>query len=520
MTRLPEFHAAKWNEPVVMEMGRPGGRGQIFPAPEAEISEAIGADLIPASMTRKDRPELPEITEFESQRHYLHLSQMTLGMMGISLFGTCTMKYNSKTSEYATLRPELAELHPYQHPDTLQGVLGIIHDFDAILRSLSGMDQFIFQAGGGADAAYTMAVIARAYWADRGMLGQRTEMVTSVQAHPCNPATAAAAGFKVVNLPLEENGYPALDVLKAAVGDKTALLMINNPDDMGIYNPEIKEWVRIAKEAGALCFYDHANFNGVMGKLSARELGFDACMFMLHKTFGAPKAGGGPAVGAFGCSEELSPYLPCPVVAKAGERYVLDDDRPKSAGKVREFWGNVPQVVKAYAWARGMGAEGIHLASDISVVANNYMDKRLSQIPGLTKSNPDVAQHRMEMTRWSLGPLTEETGIGTVEFANRMADYGIDPFWMSHEPWIVAEPFTPEAGELWSKEDIDLWIDVIAQIAEEARTDPEMVKSAPHNQPVAQVKGDVFEDPAKWAMTWRAYQRKRAAEGEPSRKVI
>jgi glycine cleavage system P protein (glycine dehydrogenase) subunit 2 len=520
MTRLPEFHAAKWNEPVVMEMGRPGGRGQIFPAPEAEISEAIGADLIPASMTRKDRPELPEITEFESQRHYLHLSQMTLGMMGISLFGTCTMKYNSKTSEYATLRPELAEVHPYQHPDTLQGVLGIIHDFDAILRSLSGMDQFIFQAGGGADAAYTMAVIARAYWADRGMLGQRTEMVTSVQAHPCNPATAAAAGFKVVNLPLEENGYPALDVLKAAVGDKTALLMINNPDDMGIYNPEIKEWVRIAKEAGALCFYDHANFNGVMGKLSARELGFDACMFMLHKTFGAPKAGGGPAVGAFGCSEELSPYLPCPVVAKAGERYVLDDDRPKSAGKVREFWGNVPQVVKAYAWARGMGAEGIHLASDISVVANNYMDQRLSQIPGLTKSNPDVAQHRMEMTRWSLGPLTEETGIGTVDFANRMADYGIDPFWMSHEPWIVAEPFTPEAGELWSKEDIDLWIDVIAQIAEEARTDPEMVKSAPHNQPVAQVKGDVFEDPAKWAMTWRAYQRKRAAEGEPSRKVI
>jgi glycine cleavage system P protein (glycine dehydrogenase) subunit 2 len=520
MTRLPEFHAAKWNEPVVMEMGRPGGRGQIFPAPEAEISEAIGADLIPASMTRKDRPELPEITEFESQRHYLHLSQMTLGMMGISLFGTCTMKYNSKTSEYATLRPELAEVHPYQHPDTLQGVLGIIHDFDAILRSLSGMDQFIFQAGGGADAAYTMAVIARAYWADRGMLGQRTEMVTSVQAHPCNPATAAAAGFKVVNLPLEENGYPALDVLKAAVGDKTALLMINNPDDMGIYNPEIKEWVRIAKEAGALCFYDHANFNGVMGKLSARELGFDACMFMLHKTFGAPKAGGGPAVGAFGCSEELSPYLPCPVVAKAGERYVLDDDRPKSAGKVREFWGNVPQVVKAYAWARGMGAEGIHLASDISVVANNYMDKRLSQIPGLTKSNPDVAQHRMEMTRWSLGPLTEETGIGTVEFANRMADYGIDPFWMSHEPWIVAEPFTPEAGELWSKEDIDLWIDVIAQIAEEARTDPEMVKSAPHNQPVAQVKGDVFEDPAKWAMTWRAYKRKRAAEGGSGRKVI
>lgn len=307
MSRLPNFHAAKWDEPVVMEMGRPGGRGQVFPAPESEVASSVGENLIPGAMARKDRPELPEITEFEAQRHYLHLSQMTLGMMGVSLFGTCTMKYNSKTSEYATLRPELADVHPYQHEDTLQGVLGIIHEFDGILRSLSGMDQFIFQAGGGADAAYTMTALARAYWKDKGLLGQRTEMVTSAQSHPCNPATAAAAGFKVVNLPLEENGYPSLDALKAAVSDKTALIMLNNPDDMGIYNPEIKEWVHVAKEAGALCFYDHANFNGVMGKLSARELGFDACMFMLHKTFGAPKAGGGPAVGAFGCSDDLRP---------------------------------------------------------------------------------------------------------------------------------------------------------------------------------------------------------------------
>jgi len=512
MTRIPEFHAAKWNEPVVMEMGRLGARAQLFPAPEDEVTRAVGTDLIPAAMARKDRAELPEITEFEAQRHYLHLSQMTLGMMGISLFGTCTMKYNSKTAEYATLRPELAEVHPYQHPDTLQGVLEIIHDFDCILRSLSGMDQFIFQAGGGADAAYTMTAVARAYWEDRELLDQRTEMVTSVQAHPCNPATAAAAGFKVVNLPLEENGYPSLEALKAAVSEKTALIMINNPDDMGIYNPEIKEWVKVAKEAGALCFYDHANFNGVMGKLSARELGFDACMFMLHKTFGAPKAGGGPAVGAYGCTDELAPYLPCPVVAKQGDRYILDEDRPKSAGKVREFWGNVPQVVKAYAWARAMGADGIQLASDISVVANNYMDKKLAKIPGLEISNPSIGAYRMEMTRWSLGPLTEETGVSTVDFANRMADYGIDPYWMSHEPWIVAEPFTPEAGELWSKEDIDTWIGVIAQIAEEARTNPEMVKTAPHNQAIAQVKGDAFEDPSKWAMTWRAYQRKIGGE--------
>jgi glycine dehydrogenase subunit 2 len=508
--KLPNYQAARWDEPVVMELGRPGARGQLFPAPEPEMEVAE----IPAAMQRKDRPELPEITEFEAQRHYLHLSQMTLGMMGISLFGTCTMKYNSKTAEAATLRPELAEVHPYQHPDTLQGVLEIIHDFDAILQNLSGMDQFVFQAGGGADAAYTMAALARAYWADKGELGQRTEMVTSIQAHPCNPATAAAAGFTVINLPLEENGYPSIEALKAAIGPKTALLMINNPDDMGIYNPEIKEWVRLAKEAGALCFYDHANFNGVMSKLSARELGFDACMFMLHKTFGAPKGGGGPAVGAFGCSDELAPYLPAPVVVKQGDTYRLDNDRPKSLGKIREFWGNVPQVVKAYAWARAMGAEGIAMASDISVVANNYMDKKLGEIAGIEISNPGISKRRMEMTRWSLGPLAEETGIGAADFANRMADYGIDPWWMSHEPWIVAEPFTPEAGELWSKQDIDQWIGVVARIIQEARETPELVKSAPHNQAIAQVDGGVFEDPDAWAMTWRAWQRKHGGDAK------
>ena len=509
-SEVREFHAAKWDEPLIMELGRRGARGQIFPAPESEVANAVGAaaSLIPAAMARKDEPELPELTEFEVQRHYLHLSQQVLGMMGISLFGTCTMKYNSRMVEHVINRPELAETHPHQHPDTLQGTMQIIHDFDLMLRSLSGMQQFVFQAGGGADAAYTMAAVARAYWQAKGELDTRDEVITSVQAHPCNPATSAAAGFKVISLPLEENGYPSLEALKAAVSERTALLMINNPDDMGIYNPEIKEWVKAVKEVGGLCFYDHANFNGVMGKLSARELGFDACMFMLHKTFGGPKGGGGPAVGAFGCSDELAPYLPVPVIAKDGERYFANHDRPKSCGKIREFWGNVPIVVRAYAWVRAMGAEGIDLASDISVVANNYMDKKLGEIRGLEKSHPDFPKWRMEMTRWGLGPMQQDTGVGTVAAANRMADFGIDPWWMSHEPWVVPEPFTPEAGELWSKEDIDQWVAAVQRISDEAYSEPQRVLNAPHNQPISKVKGDWMEDPDKWAMTWRAYLRK------------
>ena len=201
-------------------------------------------------------------------------------------------------------------------PSTLQGSLEIIYRLNELLCELSGMDQYTFQPAGGAHAAYTHACITRAYHSDRGELERRNQIITSIQAHPCNPATSAAAGFEVVTLMLEENGYPSVDALKAAVSDRTAALMINNPDDMGIYNPHIKEWVDIVHDAGGLCFYDHANFNGVMSKIRARELGFDACMFMLHKTFGAGKGGGGPAVGAYGCTNELARFLPGPVVRK------------------------------------------------------------------------------------------------------------------------------------------------------------------------------------------------------------
>jgi len=512
MTGLRRYHAAVWDEPLVLELGREGRRGIVFPEAEPEVRERVGdaASLLPAGARRAAPPALPELSEPEVLRHYLHLSQETLGMMGISLFGTCTMKYNPRLGEELAARPELAELHPCQDEETLQGVLGLVHGLDEILRALSGMDRFVFQAGGGAHASYTFACIARAYHAARGELGRRDEVITTIQAHPCNAATAAAAGFKVVTLMLGDEGYAPLDALEAAVSDRTAALMVNNPDDMGIYNPQIDEWVRIVHEAGGLCFYDHANFNGVMGRIRARDLGFDACMYMLHKTFGVAKGGGGPAVGAFGCTAELERFLPVPVVVREGDRYRLDSDRPDSIGKVREFWGNVPQLVKAYGWARAMGAEGIRKAADLSVLANNYMEKRLLEIRGVTRSHPQLRVPRLEMTRYSLGTLLEETGVGVLDVQNRMADYGVDAPWLSHEPWIVPEPITPEAGEMWSKEDVDYWIDVLAQVCREAYEDPELVRSAPHNQVVHKLADVSLDDPGTWATTWRAYRRKRA----------
>ena len=507
---LRRYHAAVWDEPIVLEMGRAGRRGMTVPEPEAEVRATAGspASLVPVGARRQNAPELPQLSEFEVQRHYLHLSQETLGMMGVSLFGTCTMKYNPRLNELLTARPWLAELHPDQDEDTLQGVLEIVHSFSEILCELSGMSQFVFQPGGGADAAYTQACVTRAYHEHRGELSQRDEIITTIQAHPCNAATAAAAGFKVITLPLEDAGYPSVAALEAAVSDRTAALMVNNPDDMGIYNPHIKRWVEIVHNAGGLAFYDHANFNGVMSRLRARELGFDACMFMLHKTFGAPKGGGGPAVGAYGCSEELVPFLPRPLVRRARDSYTIERDAPLSIGRVREFWGNLPQVVKAYSYTRALGAEGIRQAADLSVLANNYMERRLLAIRGVTKAFPELTAPRLEMTRYSLGTMTEETGVTVLDVQNRMVDFGVDAFWLSHEPWIVPEPFTPEAGELWSREDIDYWIDVLAAVVGEAYEDPETVRTAPHNQAIHKVDGSGADDPERWATTWRAYQRK------------
>ena len=511
--KLRKYHSAAWDEPVVMELGRKGRRGVLFPAPEVAVRDAVGDALgfLPSDLRRQAPPALPEMSEYEVLRHYLALSQEVLGMMGISLFGTCTMKYNPSLNEQLTSRPEVAEIHPLQDTDTIQGLLEIVHGCDLMLRELSGMDQFTFQPGGGAHGAYCNSVVTRAYHASRGELERRNQVIVTIQTHPCCAATAAAAGFEVVTLMLEAGGYPSVDALRSVVSDRTAALMVNNPDDMGIYNPHIKEWVDIVHAAGGLCFYDHANFNGVMGKIRARDLGFDACMYMLHKTFGAPKGGLGPAVGAYGCTEKLAPFLPGQIVAREGERYVLRE----SAGavdKVREFLGNVPQVIKAYSWLRAMGASGIHEARDLSVLANNYMGKKIQDIPGVTISNPDNEQWRMEMTRYSLAELTKATGVMAVDVQNRMTDFGIDAPWLSHEPWLVPEPITPEAGELWSKEDLDYWIEALAQACRESYSDPKMVSNSPYNQAIHRVDASRIEDPAHWAMTWRAYVKKRARE--------
>lgn len=514
MIDLPKakaFHSPVWTEPIVMEMGRKGERGILIPETEEEVKAAVGKAeaYIPAKMRRKETPKLPEIAQPQVLRHFLHLSQMCLGMeTNIDAEGTSTMKYSPKVNEALVRSTEMAELHPLQDDDTVQGILEIIYNADQFLREISGMDQFTFQPPGGSMATFTNANILRAYHAEKGEADQRDEVITTIFSHPCNAATSATAGFTVITLMPAKDGYPDFDALKAAISERTAGLMITNPEDTGLYNPRIKAFTDAVHDAGGLCFYDQANANGILGITRAKEAGFDACHFNLHKTFSSPHGSFGPGCAAYGVRQDLAKYLPKPVVTKKGDKYRLDYERPDSIGKVREFHGNIPAVFRAYAWIMSMGAEGLLEVARTSVLNNNYLTKMLEKIRGTTRYYAP-GRFRLEQERWSWERLTEDTGVGTQDIRRRVVDYGLQAFFMSHHPWIVPEPFTPEFCESYSIDDLEYWCAVLNKISDEAYSEPDLVKSSPHRAPIHLVKDEGLDKPDKWAVTWRAYLKKK-----------
>ena len=504
------YHAPVWSEPLIQELGRVGERGVIIPRVEEGIRKTVGKpeSFIPRKMLRKEKPSLPEISQPQALRHWLHLSQMTLGMesdidLGV---GTCTMKYSPKVNE--VLVDQIANIHPDQPVETIQGILEIAWRFANIyLKEISGLDAFTFQPPGGSAGAFSNAAIIRKYHELNGELKQRDEIITTIFSHPCDAACPATAGFKIISLyPDEETGYPSVEALKAAVSKRTAGIFITNPEDTGIFNSHIDEWTKIIHEAGGLCAYDQANLNAVMGVTRARDAGFDMSFFNLHKTFSSPHGSSGPGSGAVGVTKELEKFLPIPIIVKKGENYHLDYDRPYSIGRVRDFIGNLQVVLRAYAWATAMGAEGLREAADISMINNQYLSKKMEKVLGVTKP---YQGKRIDQVRWSLEKLKKDTGCGINEVNRRVIDYGIQSYFTSHHPWIVPEPFTPEPCETYSKADIDYWIAVLKKVCEEAYKDPEVLKNAPHNSSIHLVKSASFDDPDKWAMSWRAYRRKK-----------
>lgn len=494
--RLRRFHQARWDEPMIFELSRPGRRGIAVPEPGAPKAE------LPESVRRAVPPALPELSQPHVVRHYLRLSQENLGAdLNVDVGqGTCTMKYSPKVNDQ--ILAEIADLHPEQHVATVQGVLEIYHALERMLAEISGMARVSLQPGSGSAAIYANIAMIRAYHASRGE-ASRDQVITTMFSHPSNAACAKTAGYEVITLLPDADGRPDIEALRAAVGPRTAALLITNPEDTGIFNPRITEFVELVHAVGGLACYDQANANGILGVTRAADAGFDLGHFNLHKTFSTPHACGGPAAGACGVSEKLLPFLPGPVVDRDGERYALSWPE-RSIGKIRPGLGVTPNVLRAYAWIMSLGAEGLRQVAETAVLNNNYLMRKILQIPG---ASAPWEQRRVEQVRYSWQRLTEETGVRSEEIGVRAADFGVH-YWTSHHPHLVPEPFTLEPTESYAKEDLDEYAAILAQVAAEARRDPAFVKGAPYNSTVHRIDTTPLDDPARWAPTWRAYLRK------------
>ena len=508
--KVRNFQQAKWDEPIIFELHKTGERGVNLPTVEKEIASIVGDGVsnIPSGMVRRTAPNLPEISQNRVLRHYLRLSQETLGAaFNVEIGqGTCTMKYSPVINETFASSSKMTELHPLQDVSTVQGILEVMHKLDLCMREISGMDHFSFQPGSGTQALFAMASIVRAYHEANGEGDQRDEIITTIFSHPSQAATAAVKGYKIITLYPDEDGFPDIDKLKAVISERTAGFVVANPEDTGIYNPRIKEFTKLVRDAGGICYYDQANANGLLGMTRAKEAGFDMSFFNLHKTFSTPHASGGPATGALGVVEKLKEFLPGPIVEEQDGKYTLNDNLKYSIGKVRSFQGVPQTVLRAYAWIRTLGPDGLKNVAKIAVLNNNYLYHKILKIKGA--SAPYIKGQRLEQVRYSWEQLNKDTGVTTDDISRRMADFA-HQYWSSHHPYVVPEPFTLEPTESLSKTDLDEYIASLTHVANEAYTNPEIVKTAPHNSSIHHIADEqYFEDPEKWAISWRSYLKK------------
>jgi glycine dehydrogenase subunit 2 len=504
------FHQASWDEPVIFELSQPGARGVLMPQVEPDIVQEAGnvRASLPETLRRKEPPALPEMSQVHVLRHYARLSQENLGVdLNIDIGqGTCTMKYSPKVNDQLARSPKMADLHPLQDESTVQGILELMWCLEQFLKEISGMDRFSLQPGAGSAAIYANVAMVRAYHQSRGEGFQRDQVITTIFSHPSNAACAKVAGYEIITIYPDPDGYPDLGALRAAVSERTAALFITNPEDTGIFNPNIEQFVRLVHDVGGLCVYDQANANGILGITRARDAGFDLCHFNLHKTFSTPHGCGGPAAGASGLTSALAPFLPKPTVEFDGQKYYLNHDLPQSIGKIRPWYGVAQNILKAYAWIMALGPDGLREVAEVAVLNNNYLLKKVLEIPGVGAPYAR-GKRRIEQVRYSWEQLSADTGVHSEEIGYRVADFGTH-YWTSHHPYIVPEPMTLEPTESYSQADLDEYIAILKHIAGEAYNNPETIHTAPHNSTGHRINDEPFDNPDEWAVTWRAYKRK------------
>lgn len=503
------FKQANWNERLIFSLGSKGRRGHVPPKVEEKIKRIVGDVnlLISQNMQRKSQPRLPELSEVQVVRHFTRLSEMNYGIdSGLYPLGSCTMKYNPRINELLANLPAINMVHPYQDECTVQGILEILFKLERWLGEISGTNEVCLQPAAGAHGEFLGTLLMRAYHKLNGEIEKRREIIVPDSAHGTNPASAAMAAFNVVVVPSDQDGCVSIEALKAAVSERTAGLMLTNPNTLGIFEENIEEIAEIIHEAGGLLYYDGANLNAILGKARPGDMGFDIVHMNIHKTFGTPHGGGGPGAGPVGVSEDLAKFLPVPRIVFDGERYRLDYERPHSIGKMRSFYGNVAVLLKAYAYILSLGFEGLKDVAEISVLNANYLAKKLKDIEGLTLPYGSEKPRKHECVL-SAKHLKSETGVSALNVAKRLLDYGLHAPTI-YFPAIVDEALMIEPTETFDKEELDHFVGAMRKICEEAYENPEVVLKAPHNTAVSRLDEVKASHPRTMALSWRMYLKK------------
>lgn len=465
--------------PLIFEISQPGKR--CVTLPPADVPVRATEDLIPSHLLRGTPPELPEVSEVELERHYTNLARMAYGVdSGLYPLGSCTMKYNPKVNEKAAALPGFARLHPLQPSETVQGALQLMRELERYLCEIAGMDICSLQPAAGASGEFTCIRMFKAYHEDRGDYA-RTRIIVPDSAHGTNPASAARSGYTLTQIPSGEDGRIDLNKLHDALGDDVAGVMLTNPNTLGLFEKDIRLIADMVHDAGALLDCDGANMNAILGISRPGDLGFDAMHFNLHKTFSTPHGGGGPGAGPICAVERLAPFAPIPRIVEADGKLMLDENFPKSIGRVHAFFGNFSVFVRAYAYIRALGADGLKRTSEQAVISANYV---LSQI----KDAYEVPYGECCMHEFvaSAKRQREEYGVAAFDIAKRLMDYGVHPPTM-YFPLIVEEALMIEPTETESKASLDHFIEAMRQIDKEAREQPDLLHEAPHEMPVARM---------------------------------
>ncbi len=459
-------------EPHLYELSAPGKHGANLPVldvPETPLPEAL--------LRQDDMNDFPSLTEPEVIRHYTRISQRNYAIdTGFYPLGSCTMKYNPRLHEEAARLPGFATAHPLQDASLSQGALQLMYELQEYLGEISGFDAVSLQPAAGAQGEFAGILTFRAYHLDRND-PQRVEVLVPDAAHGTNPATAAMAGFKVVEVKSDARGNVDLDDLKAKLSPRTVGMMLTNPNTLGLFEEHIVEVARLVHEAGGLMYGDGANFNAILGIARPGELGFDFMHYNLHKTFTTPHGGGGPGSGAVGCTAALAPFLPGPRVRRdtsgAYELFIPE----KSIGRLKTFHGNFGMLVRAWTYIRSLGAAGLREVSEIAVLNANYARVMLKDL--YPQAIDRICMHETVLK----GQIAGAQGVRTLDIAKRLIDYGFHPPTV-YFPLIVPEALMIEPTETESKRTLDAFIEAMRQIAREAVETPDLLHQAPTKAPV------------------------------------